>query len=136
MYINEESHSIHSRQLDFTNLTEKNILSNLQPTQEQLKTIYILCAYVVIIGIFWNVKYLKEILYPFKLITVALHEFGHASCGLCTGAKIVSITVEPNQGGVTTMRGGIQACSLPAGYLGSSFWGILMIFAGFNILAS
>lgn len=34
------------------------------------------------------------------------------------------------------MRGGNPYCTLPAGYLGSSFWGGLMIFAGFNVLAS
>lgn len=44
--------------------------------------------------------------------------------------------MNPDEGGVTRMRGGIQALTLPAGYLGSAFWGSLMIFAGFNILAS
>lgn len=90
----------------------------------------------VAVCILWNVPYLKELLFPFKLITVALHEFGHASVGLCTGAKIVSIEVNPNQGGATVMKGGNQYFTLPAGYLGSAFWGSLMIFAGFNILAS
>jgi hypothetical protein len=34
------------------------------------------------------------------------------------------------------MRGGIQACTLPAGYLGSSLIGALLIFAGFDTVAS
>lgn len=34
------------------------------------------------------------------------------------------------------MRGGISAITLPAGYLGSSFIGALLTFAGFNIVAS
>ncbi len=46
------------------------------------------------------------------------------------------IEVNPDEGGVTRMRGGVQWCTLPAGYIGSSFWGALMIFAGFNVLAS
>lgn len=38
-----------------------------------------------------------------QLITVALHEFGHAAAGCCTGAKIEGIKVDPEEGGVTTM---------------------------------
>ena len=34
------------------------------------------------------------------------------------------------------MRGGWERCSLPAGYLGSSFYGALFIFTGFDLLAS
>lgn len=34
------------------------------------------------------------------------------------------------------MYGGISAITLPAGYLGSSFIGALLIFCGFNIVAS
>jgi hypothetical protein len=34
------------------------------------------------------------------------------------------------------MRGGKQAITLPAGYLGSSIIGALLIFCGFNIVAS
>jgi len=67
---------------------------------------------------------------------VAFHEFGHASAGLCTGAKIDSIELNPDEGGVTRMRGGNPWITLPAGYIGSSFWGALMVFAGFNVLAS
>lgn len=34
------------------------------------------------------------------------------------------------------MQGGISAITLPAGYLGSSLIGALLIFCGFNIVAS
>ena len=34
------------------------------------------------------------------------------------------------------MQGGISAITLPAGYLGSSFIGALLIFCGFDIVAS
>ena len=72
----------------------------LHPSQEQWITIYIIIGYTVGIAILWNVPYLKEILFPFKIITVALHEFGHASAGKCSGAKIEHIEVNPNQGGM------------------------------------
>lgn len=56
--------------------------------------------------------------------------------GLLTGAKIESITLEPNEGGATRMRGGIAWMTLPAGYLGSSLLGAAMIACAFDIRAS
>ncbi|KAI9203997.1 peptidase M50B-like-domain-containing protein [Polychytrium aggregatum] len=113
-----------------------DILQRLQPSQEQWTTIYFIIGYAVGILFLWNIPYLNYILYPFKIITVALHEFGHASAGWCTGAKIEYINVNPDEGGVTGMRGGNPYITLPAGYIGSCVWGSLMIFAGFNLLAS
>ncbi|KAJ1926274.1 hypothetical protein IWQ60_003930 [Tieghemiomyces parasiticus] len=107
----------------------------ITPNHDQQILLYILAGYAVAILILWNVPYLKHILYPFKLFTVALHEFGHAAVGCCTGAKIHSIEVNPNEGGLTKMSGGISCCTLPAGYLGSSLFGALMIFCSFSHLA-
>ena len=56
--------------------------------------------------------------------------------GKLTGAKIEAIEIDADTGGVTRMRGGNQFLSLPAGYLGSSLVGGMMVFAGFNLLAS
>lgn len=80
--------------------------SLIHPTHDQRTIIIIACFYVIIIAILWNVPYLKLIIYPFKLNTVGLHEFGHAFIGVLTGAKIESIILEPNEGGATKMRGG------------------------------
>eukprot|EP00842_Homolaphlyctis_polyrhiza_P006648 jgi/Hompol1/6985/HPOL_005139-RA len=93
-------------------------------------------GYIAAITILWHVPYLKEILWPFKILAVALHEFSHAFAGVLTCARVESITLDPNEGGLTKMRGGNPYITLPAGYIGSAFWGSLMIFAGFNVLAS
>jgi general stress protein CsbA len=53
-----------------------------------------------------------------------------------TGARVESITLDPNEGGLTTMRGGNPFITLPAGYIGSALWGSLLVFAGFNTIAS
>mmetsp|Transcript_28643 Transcript_28643/g.71921 ORF Transcript_28643/g.71921 Transcript_28643/m.71921 type:complete len:232 (-) Transcript_28643:21-716(-) len=90
--------------------------------------ISLICIYSVVIGVLWNVPFLNPVLKPFKLITIALHEFGHASACVLTGGKVESITVEADEGGLTTMRGGVRWITLPAGYLGSCLWGGLMIF--------
>ncbi|KAF2943810.1 uncharacterized protein [Oryza sativa Japonica Group] len=44
--------------------------------------------------------------------------------------------VHPNEGGVTQTRGGIYWIILPAGYLGSSFWGMVFILASTNLLTT
>ncbi|ORY47799.1 hypothetical protein BCR33DRAFT_714865 [Rhizoclosmatium globosum] len=90
----------------------KDIEGRLQPNDEQLRTIYLIAV-------------LKQLLWPFKVFTVALHEFGHASVAFATGARW------PDK-----VLGGNVYLALPAGYLSSSFWGALMIFCGFNLTAS
>lgn len=70
------------------------------------------------------------------MLVIAFHEFGHAITACCTGGKVKSISLDPHEGGVTHMQGGIGALTLPAGYLGSSLIGALLIFCGFDIVAS
>jgi len=70
------------------------------------------------------------------MLVIAFHEFGHAITAVFTGGKVKSISLDPREGGVTHMQGGITALTLPAGYLGSSLIGALLIFCGFDIVAS
>ena len=114
---------------------------DLTPSRREIITLAIIGLYIVIIAIAWHAPILKSILYPFKVLTavirssqvkafvpcttctspepqvltVAFHESGHALTGLCTGARIESIELDPELGGLTTMRGGIQYITLPAG---------------------
>jgi hypothetical protein len=60
----------------------------------------------------------------------------HAFMGVLTCAKIESIELDPDEGGVTRMAGGIPWLTLPAGYLGSSFIGACLIACGFDTNAS
>jgi hypothetical protein len=73
---------------------------------------------------------------PTQMLVIAFNEFGHAITACCTGGRVKSISLDPREGGVTHMTGGISALTLPAGYLGSSLIGALLIFCGFNIVAS
>jgi hypothetical protein len=70
------------------------------------------------------------------MLVIAFHEFSHALACLLTGGHVESITLDPREGGETLMRGGSSFLSLPAGYLGSSLIGALLVFAGFDIVAS
>ncbi|KAF2797819.1 hypothetical protein K505DRAFT_405560 [Melanomma pulvis-pyrius CBS 109.77] len=99
-------------------------------------TLGIVAVYVVVIALLWNLPYVRWVLWPFKMLVIAFHEFGHAITACCTGGRVKSISLDPHEGGVTHMLGGIQAITLPAGYLGSSLIGALLTFCGFNIVAS
>lgn len=102
-------------------------------TDAQKITLGVIAAYVVAIAILWNIPY---VLWPFKMLTIAFHEFGHAFAAKLTGGKVESISLDPKEGGKTTFRGGKRAITLPAGYLGSSLIGALLTFCGFNSVAS
>ena len=107
----------------------------VKPDVDQTAFLIFLGVSIIVIGVLWHLPYVKHILDPFKLIVVALHEVSHAIAGLLTGASIVSIEVTADQGGVTKLRGGKAWITLPAGYIGSAFFGALMIFSTFNQIA-
>ncbi|KAG0279538.1 hypothetical protein BGZ95_000909 [Linnemannia exigua] len=110
----------------------------LKPTPEQVTILWLIGGYMAGILILWQMPYLKHLLYPFKLVTIGLHEFGHACMACVSGGKVKSITVDPNLGGLTTYVGNrrTQCLALPAGYLGSSFLGAILVFCAFNVVAS
>ncbi|RKF77778.1 hypothetical protein GcC1_061012 [Golovinomyces cichoracearum] len=105
-------------------------------SDSQKVTLGVIAAYTVVIALLWNIPYLRWSLWPFKMLTIAFHEFGHAMAACLTGGRVKSISLDPHEGGVTSMVGGIGIITLPAGYLGSSLIGSLLIFSGFNIVAS
>ncbi|XP_030952616.1 uncharacterized protein LOC115975782 [Quercus lobata] len=89
-------------------------------------------VFTVVILALWR----TVLLTPFKLITVFLHEASHAVACILTCGRVEGIKVHANEGGVTQTRGGIYWVILPAGYLGSSFWGMALILASTNILTA
>ncbi|KAI1198317.1 peptidase M50B-like-domain-containing protein [Nemania serpens] len=105
-------------------------------SDSQKVTLGIIALYVVVIAILWNVPYIKWSLWPFKMLVIAFHEFSHAIAAVLTGGRVKSISLDPHEGGVTHMVGGRRAITLPAGYLGSSLIGAILIFTSFNIVAS
>ena len=143
---------------DIAQLTAHHILRrSLTVNSTQKVTLGVIVAYVVAIALLWNIPYVRWSLWPFKvsckiealhnsrpkltewiykMLVIAFHEFGHAITACCTGGRVKSISLDPHEGGVTHMEGGISAITLPAGYLGSSLIGALLIFCGFDIVAS
>ncbi|WVF67071.1 hypothetical protein IAT40_001815 [Kwoniella sp. CBS 6097] len=109
------------------------VKDDLTPNETQRITLIVAASYVVAIGI---LPILEKIIYPFKLLTVGMHEMSHALAGILTCASVEKITLDPQEGGSTRMRGGIPAITLPAGYLGSAFTGACLIACGFDTNAS
>ena len=61
---------------------------------------------------------------PLKILVVFLHEFSHAAATVMTGGEVVSLSVNPSQGGMVWSRGGNRFLTLTAGYLGSLLIGV------------
>lgn len=68
-------------------------------------------------------------LYPLRILTSLLHEFGHGAACLLTGGKVTGITIDPMGGGRCMIQGGSYAVSLSSGYLGSIAAGCGLILA-------
>ncbi|KAI6247854.1 hypothetical protein HI914_04291 [Erysiphe necator] len=111
-------------------------LKHFEVNDTQKITLVTISLYTVAIALLWNIPYIRWVLWPFKMLTIAFHEFGHALAARLTGGKVKSISLDPHEGGVTHMVGGVSIITLPAGYLGSSLIGALLIFSGFNTTAS
>ncbi|MFH1808071.1 MAG: M50 family metallopeptidase [Pseudomonadota bacterium] len=72
---------------------------------------------------FWDWAFM----YPIKVFVVLLHELGHGLAAVVSGGEIVRIELSANLGGVCWSRGGWTLLVLPAGYLGSMFFGGLIL---------
>ena len=85
----------------------------------------LLVALFVVAVTFWD----SLALYPVKAFVVLLHELGHGTAAVLTGGSIDHIDLSPNLGGTCWSRGGSRLLTLPAGYLGSMFFGALILIA-------
>ena len=66
------------------------------------------------------------VIIPLKILVVFLHEISHALAAWLTGGEVVSISLSPQQGGVTVTRGGNLFVIMSAGYVGSLLIGVLV----------
>ncbi|KAG2664559.1 hypothetical protein I3760_16G087600 [Carya illinoinensis] len=99
---------------------------------EQVLFLITVSVCTVVILALWRTILLK----PFKLVTVFIHEASHAIACKLTCGHVEGIKVNVDEGGTTQTRGGIYWLILPAGYLGSSFWGMVLILASTNLLTA
>ncbi|MGR3637688.1 MAG: M50 family metallopeptidase [Shimia sp.] len=67
------------------------------------------------VALLWHTDFVL----PLRVLTVFLHELSHAITVLATGGEVLSLTLNPNEGGLVMARGGSRFLSLSAGYLGT-----------------
>ena len=82
-----------------------------------------LAAALVALWFLWDTR----VVYPIRILVTFLHESSHGLAAVLTGGRIDKITVEANGSGLCFTRGGWRWLILPAGYLGSMFWGSVIL---------
>jgi len=87
----------------------------------------LLILIVLISAVFFLALYSTCFTKPLKLLAVFVHECMHLFAGVLVCNSVVSMRVDADEGGETELRGGCRGCTLPAGYLGSSIAGAVLI---------
>ena len=77
---------------------------------------------VAVIFLLWN----TPLMIPLNILIVFFHELSHGLAAVLTGGSIESISISPQQGGLTYTRGGSLFLITSAGYLGSLLIGVLL----------
>ena len=70
----------------------------------------------------------SPIIQPVKVMVVLFHEMSHGLTAIATGGKVLNILITPDEGGSCETEGGIPALIVSAGYLGSMFFGGLLLY--------
>lgn len=93
-------------------------------------------AFMVFNFIFWNTFVLK----PIKLIATFCYELNHLIACKITGGKTEKIQLYNAEGdlerGLTKFEGGVKICVIPAGYIGTAFWGTVLVALSGDRIAS
>ncbi|KZV71567.1 hypothetical protein PENSPDRAFT_684497 [Peniophora sp. CONT] len=108
--------------------------SSVKPTSTQVPVLYVIAVYTVVLFAFWTIPIARRIIVPLKLFAIGWHECCHALLAVLTGGSILRISIDPFLGGCTIVEGGYPPLILPAGYLGSTFFGAAFLLAGFDTL--
>ncbi|CCM00258.1 uncharacterized protein FIBRA_02288 [Fibroporia radiculosa] len=109
-------------------------MAPITPTSEQVPVLYVIVVYTVVIFALWVIPGVRLLINPLKLFTIGLHEFCHIVAAVFTGGKVEQVTIDPDRGGATEVKGGKPLCILVAGYFGSTIFGGIFVLAGFDIL--
>ncbi|HVR74106.1 MAG TPA: M50 family metallopeptidase [Planctomycetota bacterium] len=82
------------------------------------------CFLICVVFYFWT----SPVIHPLKLMVVLFHEMSHGLMAILTGGRILSIVITADEGGACETEGGIALLIVSAGYLGSMFFGGLLLY--------
>lgn len=94
-------------------------------TRRKLTFLAGFAAYFAAVWFLWD----TAVVYPLKIFVVMLHEISHGIAAVATGGTIERIVLDPAEGGACYCGGGNAFLTLSAGYLGSLFWGVVLLAA-------
>lgn len=98
-----------------------------QPSTARRKLAFLggFAVYFAAVWFLWD----TPVVYPLKIFVVMLHEISHGIAAVATGGTIERIVLDPAEGGACYCGGGNAFLTLSAGYLGSLFWGVVLLAA-------
>ena len=70
----------------------------------------------------------SPIIQPVKIMVVLFHEMSHGLMALVTGGQVINVVITPDEGGLCETEGGVVPLIVSAGYLGSMFFGGLLLY--------
>jgi hypothetical protein len=108
----------------------------LRPTKEQWTILILLGGELLLISIISEFTLGRLVLWPFAIISTIFHEFGHAIACWMTGARMGNIQIKMDESGDTRFVGGWFCAIVPAGYIGSTLIGALLVFMAFGVKTS
>lgn len=108
----------------------KTVLADLGHAIRNERTVQIMLVILIVCLVCWQMPFVKELLYPFKLFVTTIHEACHALVTRLTGGQVGLINIAPDESGVTLSMGGIRFLVVMAGYLGTAVFGGLLIWWG------
>jgi hypothetical protein len=90
------------------------------------RLLYLILAVVVYVALCYTPG-LNYIAKPIGLLCTFLHEFGHAFCALISGGSVHLLQVNMDESGLTQTSGGSPGLITMGGYVGSAFFGNLLL---------
>jgi hypothetical protein len=70
----------------------------------------------------------SPVIQPVKLMVVLFHEMSHGLMALASGGSVLEIVITADEGGACATEGGAAILIVSAGYLGSMFFGGLLLY--------
>ncbi len=101
-------------------------MAEAKETQRGVSTTQLTVQFFLICMVFgiWS----TPLIHPIKIMVVLFHELSHGLMALATGGTILSIEITQQEGGLCETEGGHAALIVSAGYLGSMFFGGLLLY--------
>ena len=101
-------------------------MSKSPPRSEGISVTHVVLQFILICGTFalWT----SPLIQPVKIMVVLFHEMSHGLMALVTGGQVTNIVITPDEGGLCETEGGAVPLIVSAGYLGSMFFGGLLLY--------